>query len=141
MPVAELSRIDKLVSAGLSKYEALAYLALLEKNNTAALDIADRSGIPRQRIYDILNRLQAKGLCSAREGRPRRYAALQPEQALTAMLNYRKRQQAAENERQARLIKELIPSLNVVINREIGEPSSLFQNDENVNAHHDIGGL
>ena len=141
MSIAHLPCVDKLVAIGLNKYEALAYLALLEKNNVAALDIAGRSGIPKQRIYDVLDNLQTKGLCSVREGRPRCYMAHRPQQALPAVLDYRKRQQALENERQAHLIEELIPALDVALYDENGELSSVTYDDVNGVTHRDIGGF
>jgi sugar-specific transcriptional regulator TrmB len=149
MPVTNLSCVDKLVEIGLNKYEALAYLALLEENNAAAIDIANRSGVPKQRIYDVLDNLQTKGLCSVQEGRPRFYIAYPPQQALPALLNYRKRRQATENERQARLIQELIPSLGTVTNGENGKHMSLedgelslpAQEVDHVDAYRDIGGF
>lgn len=141
MSIINPSCADKLVAIGLSKYEALAYLALLEKNDTTALDIAERSGIPKQRIYDVLNNLQTKGLCLVQEGRPRCYIAHQPQQALTAVFNYRRQQQAAENDRQARLIEELIPILDARLNGERGGPPAQVQNANDVNAYRDIGGL
>lgn len=143
MSIITLPCIDKLMAIGLSKYEALAYLALLKNNNATALEIVDRSTIPRQRIYDTLNSLQVKGLCSVKEGRPRYYIAHQPEQALEAMLNYRKQQQAAENERQVQLIQELISSLNEIMpngsNNEI--PASPSQSDDDADTYRHIGGF
>lgn len=124
MTITNLPCVDKLVEVGLNKYEALAYLALLQENSTTAMDIAYRSGVPRQRIYDILDNLQTKGLCAVQEGRPRLYTAYQPEPALRALLNYRKQQQAIEIERQNRLIQELIPALNTATTGENGESSS-----------------
>ncbi|MFQ5575686.1 MAG: TrmB family transcriptional regulator [Anaerolineae bacterium] len=123
MDIETLPCLEKLSAIGLSKYEALAYLALLKKNHTPALNIADRAGIPRQRIYDVLNNLQTKGLCFAQAGRPRSYGAYPPKRALTASLNYRKQQQAAENERQARLIEEVIPVLNTVYHAQNSQPA------------------
>ncbi len=151
MSIVNFSYVDKLVAIGLNKYEALAYLALLEKNNVTAIDVANRSGIPKQRIYDVLDNLRTKGVCTAREGRPRCYIARQPQQSLTAVLAYRKQQQAVENERQARFIEELIPSLNMAINGGNGESASPshdddqhdddHHDDDHIDAHRDIGGL
>ncbi len=142
MTITNQFYVDKLVAVGLNKYEALAYLALLEKNSVAAIDVANRSGIPKQRIYDVLDNLRAKGICSVSEGRPRCYTVYYPQQALTALLNYRKQQQAAENERQTRLISELILTLNTISNGENGESSPLAHNDDNVvDTYRDIGGF
>ncbi len=141
MPLTNLSCVDKLVDIGLNKYEALAYLALLEENNAAAIDIASHSGVPKQRIYDVLDNLQNKGLCAIREGRPRCYTAYQPQQALPALLDYQKQQQAAQNEYYDHLIQELISSLNTASTGENGESATALQNNDNVDLYRDIGGL
>ncbi|MFQ5614828.1 MAG: TrmB family transcriptional regulator [Anaerolineae bacterium] len=141
MSLIEPDCVDRLVAIGLSKYEALAYLALLEENNTTALNVSDRAGIPRQRIYDVLGSLQTKGACTVREGRPRCYAARRPQQALAAILDYRRQQQARENERQARLIQELIPVLNTRLNGDDGTLPSKPAETGQVKVRRDIGGF
>jgi len=50
-----------LVDAGLSAYEAEAYLTLLDRGTMPAVDVAKRSSIPVTRIYDILDDLEAAG--------------------------------------------------------------------------------
>lgn len=50
-----------LVDAGLSEYEAEAYLTLLDRGTAPAVDVAKHSSIPVTRIYDILNDLEAAG--------------------------------------------------------------------------------
>mgnify|MGYP003336008963 CR=1 FL=1 len=148
MPITNLTCVDKLVEIGLNKYEALAYLALLEENKATAMDIAHHSGVPRQRIYDVLDNLQTKGLCAIQEGRPRLYIAYRPQPALRALLNYHKQQQAIEIERQARLIQALIPALNTATNGKNAEPPPkndrhLFSapQGDNGDAFRDIGGF
>ncbi len=141
MSMIQLPCVDKLVDVGLNRYEALAYLALLEENKATAIDVAHRSGVPKQRIYDVLDNLQAKGLCSIEEGRPRCYTAFQPHQALPALLAYRKQQQTAENERQSHLIAELIPVLAVAFNGKNGEESAPVPENNNGDLYRDIGGF
>jgi sugar-specific transcriptional regulator TrmB len=103
--------IQRLAEMGLSKYEASAYVALLGHDESTAVEIADRAGVPRQRIYDVLESLHEKEMVVVREGRPARHTACQPSGALPAMLSARQRQQAAENARLQRLIQELLPDL------------------------------
>ena len=102
---------ERLTSIGLSKYEACAYLALLGHDDSTAVEVADRAGVPRQRIYDVLTALRDKGLAVVREGRPARYSARSPGIALPAMLETRKRAQAVEHERLAQLVQQLLPDL------------------------------
>lgn len=96
---------------GLSKYEASAYLALLGHDDSTAVEIADRAGVPRQRIYDVLVSLRDKGLIVIRDGRPARHSVRPPSIALPAMLEARLRAQTLNNERIAALIQQLVPDL------------------------------
>jgi cob(I)alamin adenosyltransferase len=125
-----LTDIDKLIATGLTKYETLAYLALLDKNCTTALDISERACIPKQRIYDTLDSLQTKGLCTIREERPRCYIAHQPAEALMALFSYKKRQQAIENRRQFQLIQEMICTLTTLLDEESSKSPALFQSND-----------
>ena len=102
---------ERLVAIGLSKYEAHAYLALLGHDDSTAVEVADRAGVPRQRIYDVLLSLRDKGLILIRDGRPARHSARPPSVALPAMFEARLRAQAADNERIAGLIQQLVPEL------------------------------
>jgi len=50
--------VETLESAGLSPYEAQAYVALLDLGTASATDIADASDVPAPRIYDVLGSLE-----------------------------------------------------------------------------------
>lgn len=79
--------IAQLTQLGLNIYEAKAYVALLGKESFTAPQVADRSGVPRQRIYDILASLVERGLASSRPGRQgTKYAAVAPATALNGLL-------------------------------------------------------
>jgi sugar-specific transcriptional regulator TrmB len=103
--------LQRLIEVGFNRYEAQAYVALIGYDQSTAVEIADRSGVPRQRIYDVLDSLRDKGMIEMREGRPSRHTARPPAAALQAVLAARLRQQAAENARLERLIQELVPNL------------------------------
>lgn len=53
--------IAVLEDAGLSPYQAEAYVTLLEMGTASATDVADRCGVPDPRIYDVLRDLESKG--------------------------------------------------------------------------------
>ncbi|HWZ98402.1 MAG TPA: helix-turn-helix domain-containing protein [Candidatus Dormibacteraeota bacterium] len=105
--------IQSLNSLGLNTYESAAYVALLSRTELASREIASRANIPRQRIYDVLASLVAKGLCVARNSTPKTYSAVDPKVALGLLAQDR----AAALERQrdeartlaARLAEELAP--------------------------------
>ena len=52
---------EALQSAGVTQYEAEAYIAVLERGSAAATEVADASGVPQARVYDVLRNLADKG--------------------------------------------------------------------------------
>jgi sugar-specific transcriptional regulator TrmB len=67
-------RLQKLQEHGLTEYEARAYLALLELGCAEASQVADLSRVPRTKIYQALDGLEAKRLLRVIPERPKRYA-------------------------------------------------------------------
>ncbi|PKL38801.1 MAG: hypothetical protein CVV44_08000 [Spirochaetae bacterium HGW-Spirochaetae-1] len=56
--------LNKLIEIGFSEYEARAYMALIGNNPVTAYEIARLSGIPTSKIYEVLARLEDKGVVS-----------------------------------------------------------------------------
>ena len=67
-----------LQAAGFTKYEAEAYLALIEHGSMSAIDAAQHSGVPKSRIYDVLRNLESKDLAETYEQNTLRARALDP---------------------------------------------------------------
>lgn len=63
----ENSILDKLQSLGLNQYEAKAYSSLLKVGTANAYKISKESGIPRARIYDVMETLTNRGLAMVEE--------------------------------------------------------------------------
>lgn len=78
--------LKKLITLGLTSYEAKVYLAMMGRNSHTASEIAGFSGVPRQRVYDVLQSLHLKGLCVEVPGKVVRYHASKPRDALLGML-------------------------------------------------------
>jgi sugar-specific transcriptional regulator TrmB len=70
------SLIEDLQDLGLNIYEAKAYLALIERSSLDTAEVAQISGIPRARTYDILDNLVRRGLASLKPGKQKRYSAI-----------------------------------------------------------------
>jgi sugar-specific transcriptional regulator TrmB len=101
--------LERLQRLGLTSYEARAYLALLRRDTSTAAETARLAGLPRQRVYDVLQSLVEKGLASTRPGRAVKYAATPPEHALESLVAQH-RQQLAELERDTASILESLTS-------------------------------
>lgn len=71
---------------GLTPYESKAYIALLLHGPLSPKGVNQKSGIPRPRTYDVLNSLVGKGLLMEQPGRPRMYAAVDPQVGLEKMM-------------------------------------------------------
>src|SRR5262245_41813579 len=83
------AHVGRLTQLGLNAYEAKAYAALLGKESFTASQVADRSGVPRQRIYDILASLVERWLAISRPNRRgTKYAAVAPNLAFSALLEH-----------------------------------------------------
>jgi sugar-specific transcriptional regulator TrmB len=96
----EQELISQLSRLGLTTYEAKAYLALTRRGSYTAAQVARQSGLPRQRIYDVLGSLVEKGLASARPGDVVKYSATPPQLAIDRLVQAH-RQELTEIERTA----------------------------------------
>ncbi len=63
----------------LNIYETKVWLALLSKGISSAGEIAELSGVPRSRTYDVLESLEKQGFAMAKIGKPVKYIAVKPE--------------------------------------------------------------
>ncbi len=101
-----------LQNLGLNAWEARTYLVLLGHSRFKALDIAPRAGVPRQKIYHVLDELIEKGFARVIQDRTKLFSAVEPNLAIPAYLA-RKRQQAEhELTDQARKASNLLEDLN-----------------------------
>lgn len=71
--------IENLVQLGLKEYEAKIYVALVGLGESNVRSIHEISGVPRPRVYDVLNALDAKGFIEIRQGSPLMYQAVRPD--------------------------------------------------------------
>lgn len=78
--------VTQLTRLGLTSYEAKAYLTLIRRDSFTAAQVARQSGLPRQRIYDVLGSMVQKGLAVARPGNVVKYAATPPDVAINQLL-------------------------------------------------------
>ena len=87
----------------LNIYEVKIWTALLSRGLAAAGELADISGVPRSRCYDVLESLEKKGFIIMKIGKPIKYIAVQPE-AIVERIKHDLEEQA---ERQANFIENI----------------------------------
>ncbi|WP_049892986.1 TrmB family transcriptional regulator [Natronococcus jeotgali] len=78
--------MTELGELGLSSYEEKVYRTLLVTGAVTAAELSDTSGVPKGRIYDVLNGLEARKLIWRQSSDPNRYVAVQPEIVVDRLL-------------------------------------------------------
>jgi len=71
--------VENLKLLGMSEYEAKVYVSLVKLGKATARDVHDDSGVPRARVYDVLDKLAKRGFVDVEEAEPKRYKAVEPE--------------------------------------------------------------
>lgn len=71
----------------LNIYETKIWLALLSKGVSSAGEVAELSGVPRSRTYDVLESLEKRGFVIQKLGKPLKYLAVKPEIVIEKLKN------------------------------------------------------
>lgn len=66
----------------LNIYETKVWIALLTKGIASAGEVAQISGVPRSRTYDVLESLEKRGFAIIKIGKPVKYIAVKPTEVL-----------------------------------------------------------
>jgi HTH-type transcriptional regulator, sugar sensing transcriptional regulator len=77
--------ISALIRLGFSQYEAQAYCALLQRSPMNGHEVGKLSRVPPSKIYETLQRLDAKGAILMHRSEPVRYAAVPYAEVLTRL--------------------------------------------------------
>ncbi len=80
--VASARTLDALKTIGLNKYERNLWVALLSRGASTAGELSDISNVPRSRCYDVLESLSARGFVVIQPGKPLKYVAVTPREAM-----------------------------------------------------------
>jgi len=105
--------LKRLEEIGLTSYEARVYMALLGRNSFSAAQASIESGIPRQRVYDVLRSLTQKGFCVAKPGRVQKFSAADPGVAIPGLIQ-RGKEAALEAVKNSEIVgNSLIPDLRL----------------------------
>ena len=100
--------LDKL---GLSQYEKQAYLTLLQLGRAKSKKISKESKVSYGRIYEILEKLEERGLISSLPTTPRTFEAIDPKISFKLILK-KKSEEIAELEKDVKQIK--IPTKKII---------------------------
>lgn len=108
--------MSDLTDLGLSSYEERAYRALLTLGPATAPQVSDASDVPRGRIYDVLNALAARDVVEARAGdEPRRYVAVDPDEAVDRLLDERRADLREERARYEQVAADVSTELSATV--------------------------
>ena len=97
---------------GLNAYEARAYFVLLGHSQFKALELAPRSRVPRQKIYEVLDGLVEKGFARVVQDRTKLFSAVEPNLAIPAYLARKRQLLEYDLADQARSASNLMEDLN-----------------------------
>jgi len=97
---------------GLNAYEARTYLVLLGHSRFKALELAPRSHVPRQKIYEVLDSLVEKGFAQVVQDRTKLFSAVEPNLAIPAYLARKRQLMEHELTDQARSANNLMQDLS-----------------------------
>ena len=74
--------VEKVKQLGLNSYEAKIWTALLMKGVATSAELAEMTGVPRSRTYDVLESLEQKGFVVMKLGKPIKYLAIPPREVI-----------------------------------------------------------
>src|SRR5689334_25218280 len=101
----------RLQQLGLNAYESRSYLVLLGHPRFKALELAARSHVPRQKIYEVLDSLVEKGFAQVVQERTKLFSAVPPDEAVPSYLARRAKALEMQLAEQARAAQGMVDEL------------------------------
>jgi HTH-type transcriptional regulator, sugar sensing transcriptional regulator len=113
--IVEKKFLTKLKDFGLNSYESKVWAALLSRGVSTAGELSDIANVPRSRSYDVLESLEKKGFVVMKLGKPIKYLAVPPTEAIDRVKK-RIKTQADEDEKQLEELKtsEILQELSLL---------------------------
>ena len=119
---------------GLTDGESRVYIVLLKIGSSTVGPITKNSGVAYSKIYDVLERLLNKGLVSFTiKDKTRYFQALEPVRIKEYL--EKKKLEIKENEE---LLDKIIPSLNLISDKENKQDSEIFIGEKGIMTAYDI---
>ncbi len=82
-----MSILEQLRTAGFTEYEARAYIGLVRGGGMTARELSRASGVPYSKIYEVVSKLERKGLVEVQKARPMIFRAVSPRNGLQRYRN------------------------------------------------------
>lgn len=101
--------LQVLKQLGLTSYEAKAYSSLVLFGPSSANELSRVAGIPRSKIYDVLEALMANQMIEIFEERPKKFRAISPETVVKGMIENKEQELKALKEKAGIALKQLRP--------------------------------
>lgn len=115
LPELEYQRIwRRLQQLGLNAYESRSYLVLLGHPRFKALELAARSHVPRQKIYEVLDSLVEKGFAQVVQEKTKLFSAVEPTLAIPGYLARKRQVLEQELVDQGRVGSALVDDLTAI---------------------------
>src|SRR5256714_10476452 len=102
----------RLQQLGLNAYESRSYLVLLGHPKFKALELAARSHVPRQKIYEVLDSLVEKGFAQVVQEKTKLFSAVEPSLAVPGFLARKRQALEQELTDQSRAASAMIDDLS-----------------------------
>jgi sugar-specific transcriptional regulator TrmB len=115
----------RLQQLGLNAYEARSYLVLIGHPRFKALELAARSHVPRQKIYEVLDSLVEKGFAQVVQEKTKLFSAVEPSLAVPGYLARRAQNVERELTEQSRMADGLVIDLTAAYFEGQGERGTL----------------
>ncbi|MWG36269.1 TrmB family transcriptional regulator [Halomarina oriensis] len=112
--------VATLEDAGLSPYQATAYVTLLDLGTASATELAAASDVPKPRIYDVLDALESRGFVETYQNDSLRASAHSPDEVLSTLRGRAERLDAAAQEVEERWEQPELEGNHATIVREFG---------------------
>ena len=111
-------QFQKFIDFGLTERETKVYMMLLTKKCFTTSELQNSVDITRTKIYEILQKMVARGICTVRSaGKIKYYEAVEPKLAFQRVYDKYHEECRNEFEKRKRLKEELIKALNPVFDK------------------------
>lgn len=122
--------LKKLLELDLTEREAKIYMALLSKKAFTISELQQTANVPRNKIYEVLNKMIDRGICIEHDiGNIRYYEAVEPKTAFSRMLERYENNFRKDVENKKEIIKNLVEIFTPVFeeNKEIVDPLDFIE--------------